>query len=60
MNDDDLRDLFAVMAMNGLIASNIHQRPFYQVNDAEIARCAYEQADQMLKVRNASRNSKKG
>jgi len=50
MNDQDLRDCFAMFAMNGIIArGGLH--PELMPEDC-IARRSYELADAMLKIRN--------
>jgi hypothetical protein len=51
IGDDDLRDCFAMFAMNGIIArGGLH--PELMPEEA-MARRAYEVADAMLKARNA-------
>jgi len=52
MNDEDLRDVFAALAMQGLISVNSQQAPAYQLNAKAIAKAAYSQADAMLRERN--------
>jgi hypothetical protein len=50
MNDEDLRDCFALFAMNGIIArGGLH--PELMPEDC-IARRSYELADAMLEARN--------
>ena len=44
MNDQDLRDCFAMFAMNGLLAHGL--------TDYSVAQVAYKMADQMLEARN--------
>ena len=46
MNDNDLRDAFAMFALNGILSCN------YDVGE-EPAVLAYKYADEMLKARNA-------
>ena len=46
MNDKDLRDCFAMFALNGILSCN------YDVGE-EPAVLAYKYADEMLKARNA-------
>ena len=46
MNEQDLRDCFAMFALNGILSCN------YDVGE-EPAVLAYKYADEMLKVRNA-------
>ena len=46
MNDEDLRDCFAMFALNGILSCN------YDVGE-EPAILAYKYADEMLKARNA-------
>lgn len=46
MNENDLRDCFAMFALNGILSCN------YDV-DEEPAILAYKYADEMLKARNA-------
>ena len=46
MNDEDLRDCFAMFALNGILSCN------YDVGE-EPAVLAYKYADEMLKARNA-------
>jgi hypothetical protein len=46
MNDEDLRDCFAMFALNGILSCN------YDVEE-EPAVLAYKYADEMLKARNA-------
>jgi len=46
MNDEDLRDCFAMFALNGILSCN------YDVGE-EPAVLAYRYADEMLKARNA-------
>jgi len=60
MHDDDLRDLFAALAMQALITANVHQKAAYQSNDSAIADSAYSQANEMLRARNDRREAKKG
>lgn len=43
MNEQDLRDVFAMFAMNGLLAQGFH--------DYSIAQTAYKMADEMLEAR---------
>lgn len=43
MNEQDLRDCFAMFAMNGLLANGL--------TDYSVATVAYKLADQMLKAR---------
>jgi len=43
MNDQDLRDCFAMFAMNGMLSSGL--RDYY------VAKTAYEMADAMLEAR---------
>ena len=51
MNDEDLRDCFAMFAMNGIIArGGLH--PELMPEEA-MARRSYEVADAMIKARNA-------
>ena len=45
MNDFNVRDLFAALAMCGLMASDTKQ----EFGDATIASMAYDQADEMIK-----------
>lgn len=49
MNEKDLRDCFAMFAMNGLIAKRITSG----FETTELAKEAYEMADSMLEARNA-------
>jgi hypothetical protein len=44
MNEEDLRDCFAMFAMNGLLAQGF--------NDYSVARTAYKIADEMVEARN--------
>ena len=54
MNEEDLRDCFAMFAMNGIIArGGLH--PELMPEEA-MARRAYEVADAMLEARNAESN----
>jgi hypothetical protein len=46
MNDQDLRDCFAMFALNGILSCN------YEVNE-EPAILAYKYADEMLEARKA-------
>jgi hypothetical protein len=46
MNDEDLRDCFAMFALNGILSCN------YDVGE-EPAVLAYRYADEMLKARNS-------
>ena len=51
IGDDDLRDCFAMFAMNGIIArGGLHPE---LMSEEAMARRAYEVADAMLKARNA-------
>jgi hypothetical protein len=43
MNDEDLRDCFAMFAMNGMLSSGLR--------DYSIAKTAYKMADEMLEAR---------
>jgi hypothetical protein len=43
MNDQDLRDCFAMFAMNGMLSSGLR--------DYSVAKTAYEMADAMLEAR---------
>lgn len=52
MENGDLRDLFAALAMQGLISANNRQAFEYRLDDKGIAQEAYMQADAMLKERN--------
>jgi hypothetical protein len=45
MNEQDLRDCFAMFAMNGLLSSGF--------NDYSVSTVAYKMADQMLEARKA-------
>jgi hypothetical protein len=44
MNDEDFRDVCAMLAMNGLLAQGF--------NDYSVARTAYKMADEMIEARN--------
>jgi len=44
MNEQDLRDCFAMFAMNGMLASGLR--------DYSVAKTAYKMADEMLEARN--------
>ena len=44
MNDEDFRDVCAMLAMNGLLAQGF--------NDYSVAQTAYKMADEMLEARN--------
>ena len=44
MNDEDLRDCFAMFAMNGMLSSGLR--------DYSVAKTAYKMADEMLIARN--------
>jgi len=50
MNHISLRDQFALAAMQAIV-SNPSLAPFYE-NKADIAKAAYEQADEMINERN--------
>jgi hypothetical protein len=43
MNDQDLRDCFAMFAMNGMLSSGLR--------DYSVAKTAYKMADEMLEAR---------
>jgi hypothetical protein len=43
MNDEDLRDCFAMFAMNGMLSSGLR--------DYSVAKTAYKMADEMLEAR---------
>ena len=43
MNDQDLRDCFAMFAMNGMLSSGLR--------DFSVAKTAYKMADEMLEAR---------
>ena len=43
MNDEDLRDCFAMFAMNGMLSSGFR--------DYSVAKTAYKMADEMLEAR---------
>jgi hypothetical protein len=45
MNEQDLRDCFAMFAMNGMLS--------YGLTDYSVARTAYKMADAMLEARKA-------
>jgi hypothetical protein len=45
MNDQDLRDCFAMFAMNGMLSSGLR--------DYSVAKTAYKMADEMLDARKA-------
>jgi hypothetical protein len=45
MNEQDLRDCFAMFAMNGMLSSGLR--------DYSVAKTAYKMADEMLEARNA-------
>jgi hypothetical protein len=45
MNDQDLRDCFAIFAMNGMLSSGLR--------DYSVAKTAYKMADEMLDARKA-------
>jgi hypothetical protein len=45
MNEQDLRDCFAMFAMNGLLSNGL--------TDYSVANVAYKMADQMLEARKA-------
>lgn len=47
IGDDDLRDLFAMFAMNGIVSMGIHR----EIVD-EVAQNAYIMADAMMEARN--------
>ena len=52
MNEEDLRDCFAMFAMNGIIArGGLHPE---LMPEESMARRAYEVADAMLEARNPS------
>jgi hypothetical protein len=51
MNDKDLRDCFAMFALNGILSCN------YDVGE-EPAVLAYKYADEMLEARNKDNNEK--
>jgi hypothetical protein len=51
MNENDLRDCFAMFAMNGLIHHYDFDR--FKQDPARVASYAYDMADQMLEARNA-------
>jgi hypothetical protein len=53
MNDKDLRDCFAMFALNGILSCN------YQV-DEEPAVLAYKYADEMMEARNAEPETEVG
>ena len=58
MNEEDLRDCFAMFAMNGIIArGGLH--PELMPEEAT-ARRSYEVADAMLKARNAEPEAEVG
>ena len=46
MNEQDLRDCFAMFAMNGMLASGLR--------DYSVAKTAYEMADAMLEARSTN------
>jgi hypothetical protein len=43
MNDEDLRDCFAMFAMNGMLSSGLR--------DYSVAKTAYKMADEMMEAR---------
>jgi hypothetical protein len=49
MIDDDLRDVFALAAMAGLLASGLMQHP--TAEKEALAKLAYKYADEMIKAR---------
>jgi hypothetical protein len=51
MNDEDLRDCFAMFAMNGLIHHYDFDR--FKQDPARVATYSYDMADAMLEARNA-------
>lgn len=53
MNEKDLRDCFAMFALNGILSCN------YQV-DEEPAVLAYKYADEMMEARNAEPETEVG
>ena len=55
MNDDDLRDLFAGLAMQGIL----HIASF-GYNSANVARASYEMADAMIEARYAEPETEEG
>tara|TARA_R110000868_G_scaffold301295_1_gene561750 strand:- start:1873 stop:2085 length:213 start_codon:yes stop_codon:yes gene_type:complete len=58
MNDQDLRDCFAMFAMMGFV--NNGAKLDRDVNDEKIAGWSYKMADEMLKARNAEPEEEKG
>jgi hypothetical protein len=58
IGDDDLRDCFAMFAMNGIIArGGLHPE---LIPEEAMARRSYEVADAMLKARNAEPETEVG
>ena len=58
MNENDLRDCFAMFAMNGIIArGGLHPE---LIPEEAMARRSYEVADAMLKARNAEPETEVG
>ena len=51
MNEQDLRDVFAMFAMNGLIHHYDFDR--FKQDPARVAEYAYDMADKMLEARKA-------